>query len=92
MEDIEIKKEEQINEGWRFLVGVDSEGNKIEYLVVLDKEYWEKLTDGRYTPKELIVRSFKFLLERESKESILKKFNLREINRYFSKYESEIKK
>ena len=40
---------------------------------------------------DLIKKSFEFLLERESKESILRKFNLKVINQYFPEYEQEIK-
>ena len=57
-----------------------------EYEVELDNDYYEKLARGR-SPEELIKNSFEFLLEWESKESILKKFNLREISRYFPEYE-----
>ena len=34
--------------------------------------------------------SFRFLLEREPKESILRSFDLTVISRYFSEYEREI--
>ncbi|GBD86032.1 hypothetical protein BMS3Abin02_02454 [bacterium BMS3Abin02] len=38
----------------------------------------------------LIEESFRFLLERESKESILRTFDLPVISRYFPEYEAEI--
>lgn len=38
------------------------------------------------TPEELIEASFRFLLEREPKESILRKFELPVIERYFPEY------
>ena len=41
--------------------------------------------------KELIKKSFEFLLERESKESILSSFDLPVISRYFPEYERVIK-
>ncbi len=100
--DVEIKKKEQIESGWNFLVGIDD----IEYAVTLDKEYWEKLTPstgsgqapstssgqahGQLTPEELVRKSFEFLLEREPKESILREFNLNVISKYFPEYEKEI--
>ena len=37
-------------------------------------------------------RSFEFLLEREAKESILSRFDLPLIGRYFPEYEKEIRK
>ena len=63
-----------------------------EYNVGLDDEYWQDLTGGKITKEELIEKSFKFLLEREPKESILPRFNLRVINQYFPEFEEEIRK
>jgi len=63
-----------------------------EYNVNLDDEHWQDLTEGKITKEELIKKSFKFLLEREPKESILTRFNLRVINQYFPEFEEEIRK
>ena len=85
---IQIKKKS----GQEFMVTVEEGGSKTEYAVTLDGEYYQRLTGGKITEEELIKRSFRFLLERESKESILSKFNLKVIKRYFPEYEEEIKK
>jgi len=63
-----------------------------EYNVDLDDEYWQDLTGGKITKEELIKKSFKFLLEREPKESIFPRFDLRIINQYFPEFKEEIKK
>ncbi len=63
-----------------------------EYNVGLDDEYWQDLTEGKITKEELIKKSFEFLLEREAKESILPRFNLRIINQYFPEFKEEIRK
>ncbi len=39
------------------------------------------------TPEELVRRSFEFLLHRESKESILREFDLSVIRRFFPDYD-----
>ena len=62
-----------------------------EYNVGLDDEYWQDLTGGKIAKEELIKKSFEFLLEREPKESILSRFNLRIINQYFPEFEEEIR-
>jgi hypothetical protein len=62
-----------------------------EYNVNLDDEYWQDLTGGKIAKEELIKKSFEFLLEREPKESILSRFNLRIINQYFPEFEEEIR-
>jgi hypothetical protein len=43
-------------------------------------------------PTDLVDASFGFLLERESRESILRSFELRQIGRYFPDWEPEIRK
>jgi hypothetical protein len=42
------------------------------------------------TPEQLLEASFQFLLEREPKEAILRRFELPVIERYFREYASQI--
>ena len=42
------------------------------------------------TPEQLIEASFKFLLEREPKEAILRRFELPVIERYFPEYPTQV--
>lgn len=74
-----------------FLVTVEGSDSRTEHTVTLDEEYYVRLTDRKISKEELIRRSFKFLLTREPKESILHRFNLRVIKRYFPEYEKTIK-
>ena len=76
----------------KFLVVIDEKSSRTEHTVELDSEYYQKLTGGQITEDELIKKSFQFLLKREPKESILSKFNLKIIERYFPGYEQEVKK
>jgi hypothetical protein len=75
-----------------FLVVVKEGDTKTEHTVSLDDDYYKDLSKGEISKEELIEKSFKFLLKREPKESILSKFNLRLINKYFSEFESEIRR
>ncbi|MFW6138618.1 MAG: hypothetical protein ACOC7U_05540 [Spirochaetota bacterium] len=84
---IEVKK---MNEN-EYEVEVSEGGTKSVHQVTVDDGYYNKLTGGRISREELIKKSFQFLLERESKESILSRFNLKVINRYFPEYEKKIK-
>lgn len=95
--EVKVQKQSPTDEGWQFIVWVgefsrpDAERNNItEYIITLDREYWQKLTGGVGTPADLIKRSLEFLLKRESKESILKSFDLRLIKKHFPEYEKEI--
>ena len=49
-----------------------------------------RLTPGGHSPEALIEASFRFLLDREPKESILRHFDLTVISRYFPEYEREL--
>ena len=62
-----------------------------QHEVSLSSAYCEKLTGGRVSPEILIERSFEFLLERESNRSILSRFDLPVIGRYFPEYERTIR-
>jgi hypothetical protein len=73
-----------------FLVVVAEAVSSTKHSVTLDEDYYQKLTRGEISKEDLIKRSFNFLLAREPKESILQKFNLRLIKRYFPSYENEI--
>lgn len=82
----------QLNEtssGWKAKVTV-SEGSTSQFTVMVNKGYYQQITAGEYTPERLIQASFEFLLDRESKESILRQFDLPVISRYFPEYQRKI--
>ena len=82
---------ETLSEG-EFSVRLIDEGSESSHRVTLNAEHYNRLTRGKIEPQELVRRSFQFLLERESKESILGKFDLQAIARYFPEYEREMKR
>lgn len=87
---VSIKNKKETDKGWEFLVEIVEEDSEVEIKVELDRTYWEKLTQSKTSPEELVKSSVEFLLQREPKESILREFNLQAINRYFPEYEREI--
>jgi len=89
MLDIEVKKIKEDDQQYFFDVQITEENNTTEHQVILFKNDYNRLSKQK-TPEEFIKKSFEFLLERESKESILKEFNILDINKYFSEYEREI--
>jgi hypothetical protein len=74
-----------------FHVRVIEAGSESTHQVTLDPKDYARLAGVAIEPEELIRKSFEFLLERESKESILSRFDLSVISRYFPEYEREIK-
>lgn len=77
--------------GEDFEVTVSEQDSSTVHLVTLDNDYYQALTKGATTKEDFIKSCFKFLLQRESKESILSRFNVRIINKYFPEFEEQIK-
>ncbi len=83
---ITVKK----NDEKTYTVTVEEGGTMSSHKVTLNDSYHKKLTDGKESKESLIERAFEFLLQRESKESILSSFDLTAINRYFPEFEKKI--
>ncbi|MFL6431310.1 MAG: hypothetical protein ACJ71X_07630 [Nitrososphaeraceae archaeon] len=56
----------------------------------MNKDYYLGQTGGLIIPEEFVKKSFEFLLERENKDSILRQFDINQINDYFPEFEKEI--
>ena len=79
--------------GWTCTVQVAETNGQTRHSVTVSRKDLEQLTDGKATtPEELVKKSFEFLLERESKNQILRQFDLPTITRYFPEYPTEIRK
>lgn len=75
-----------------FRVRVIEGASESSHVVTLGADDFARITGGKVGPQELVRRSFEFLLEREPKESILARFDLPLIGRYFPEYEREIRR
>jgi hypothetical protein len=92
MEQIQIfKKKEGMGE-WEFLVLLGHESKDVGFLVKVHSDHWRDLSQGKYDPEALIKKSFKFLLKKQSKYSIERILDLREVQRQFPEYETEMRK
>jgi hypothetical protein len=91
MANIEVEKSDH-GDSYEFQVTVTEGKGETQHRVTLRKADYERLAGGQASPEALVIESFRFLLERESKESILRSFNLTVIGRYFPEYEREIVK
>jgi len=74
-----------------FEVAVIEHGSSTIHTVILDDDYYQSLTERKITKEDFVKKCFDFLLERESKESILSSFNVKVINSYFTDFEQYIK-
>jgi hypothetical protein len=71
--------------GPRYLVTVEESGQSTTHEVTVWPSDVERYAPGT-TPEALLRASFEFLLAREPKESILRRFELPAIERYFPEY------
>ena len=58
--------------------------------VTMTQETCDRLTGGKHTPERFLEAAFRFLLDREPKESILSRFDVTVISRYFPEFEREL--
>jgi len=77
--------------GSKYRVTVDEGGSKTEHEVTVTPADVARYAPGA-SAERLLVASFEFLLEHESKESILRSFDLPVIERYFPEYARVIAK
>ena len=90
MAQIDVQTTEE-GQGWAFQVTVSEGGSQTTHRVTMSREDYGRLTGESCPPYELVRRSFEFLLERESKESILRTFDITVISSYFPNYEKDIR-
>jgi hypothetical protein len=74
-----------------FHVRVIEGKSETSHTVTLKTVDYDRIAAGKIEPAELVRLSFEFLLENEPKESILTRFDLSIISRYFPNFESEMK-
>ena len=89
MVQIEVQSIEH-GDHYSLQVTVKEGKSKTQHRVTLQKADHKRLAGPRASPEELVRESFRFLLQREPKESILRSFDLTVIGRYFPEYEREI--
>jgi hypothetical protein len=85
---IEVKQT-GANDPMRFEVAVTSGGMTTRHEVTLSAGDYERLAGGK-APDRLIEAAFRFLLDREPKESILGRFDVRVIGTYFPEFERKL--
>jgi hypothetical protein len=84
---------EQVGEGGgatRFLVTVSERGSSSTHEVTVTDGDYRRLGEGFDSYQDLVRASIEFLLEREPKESILGRFDVADISKYFPEFEREI--
>ena len=82
---------ETVSEG-TFRVRVSDGKRETSHVVTLKPADYQRISSGKLEPPELVRIAFEFLLENEPKESILGRFDLPLIGRYFPNFEAEMRR
>jgi hypothetical protein len=76
--------------GGTFMVRVSEGESESTHHVKVTESDLERLGKGYESPEAFLRACFEFLLAREPKESILSRFEVGEISRYFPEFEEKI--
>ena len=90
MATIDVTRSSESGDAFTFEVEVREAGSSSRHVVTLQRADAESLGDRFSSPEEFVRRCFEFLLERESKESIMAGFDVRDIGRYFPEFEHDL--
>jgi len=82
---VEVRCSEDAD-GYRCEVDVSDRSGSTHHLVRVSRKDFDRWARGR-SAESVVQDAFGFLLERESKESILREFDLSVIKRYFPEYD-----
>lgn len=85
---IEVKRTKD-GDPLEFAVVVREQNGASHHQVTIARTTLERLREGR-TPERMVEAAFRFLLDREPKESILSRFDVSVIARYFPEFEREL--
>lgn len=73
----------------QFEVVVKDASGETHHQVTMCEADFERLGGGKVSPGECVRAAFRFLLDREPKESILRRFNVSVIETYFPEFHRE---
>ncbi len=71
-----------------FKVRIEGPTGTTTHRISMSQDTYQDLCEGLISPADCIDAAFRFLLDREPKESILASFDIRVINMYFSDFEN----
>jgi hypothetical protein len=92
MADIQVQKTGEDQERFSFSVAIEETGSRSTHQVTLSRSDHRELGVETEPPEQFVRRCIEWLLEREAKDSILSRFDIREISQYFPRFREEIRK
>lgn len=92
MKMIHVERIEAADEPLEFCVIVGEDHSETKHEVTMAESVYKRLSGGKVSPERCVQAAFEFLLDREPKESILSRFDVTVISKYFPGFEREIGK
>jgi hypothetical protein len=76
----------------KFHVHLTEGKSETRHVVTMKTAEYERISEKKVSPVELVKRAFEFLLARERKTDILREFDLTIIGQYFAEFEQVMKR
>ena len=89
-EEVSLIEVRRISQSGSLDVVVREGEGETRHRITISRETYERLSAGKHTPERCLEAAFRFLLDREPKESILGRFDVTVISRYFPEFEQEL--
>jgi hypothetical protein len=86
---IEVRQSSELDP-LQFDVTIRESGTETRHRVVMSAADHRRLTGGSCRPDQCIEAAVRFLLDREPKEAILRRFDITLISRYFPEFETQL--
>ncbi|HRN89606.1 hypothetical protein [Hyphomicrobium sp.] len=77
---------------FKFLVEVRDADGQSQYDVTLQHDTYRRISGEKFAPETCVEAAFRFLLDREPKQSILSSFDIDQISQYFPEIERTLPK
>ena len=90
MADIDVTPSGETDDELRFDVTVTEAGSTSRHAVTVQRKDFDEQGDRFSDPEQFVGRCMEYLLEREPKESILARFDIRDIGTYFPEFNRDV--
>jgi hypothetical protein len=91
MAEIHIQPTGETDEAISFSVAIEEGGSRSTHQVTLARRDHRELGVEGESPKQFVRRCIEWLLEHEPKESIMSRFDVREISQYFPRFREDMR-
>ena len=90
MADVEVTRTHEDDDHLSFDVRIDEAGSSSRHVVTVQRSDLDAQGDRFSSPEAFVRRCVEYLLEREAKESILARFDVRDIGTYFPEFNRDV--